>query len=69
VQNLQITIIEDSDRYNPKKKERPDKIGTLKFTGAYALEEAALEEVCNALLALFPHDPIALLIRYEIENH
>jgi len=68
MQNLKITIIEDNYKYNSAKKERPSKIGALKVTDAYRLEATALEGVCSAILALFPNDPIALHVSYDIDS-
>ena len=67
--DLKIIIVEDSDRYSTTKKGCPVKLGKLAFSGVYGLDEDALEGVCSAILALFPDDPVALRVSYDIGNH
>ena len=73
--NLKITIIDDTDKYHPKKDTTPAVLGewnmSLDFDNDLVPtpENGALENLCEAILAMFPTDPVKLDISYSVSNH
>jgi hypothetical protein len=69
--NLKITIIDDTDKYHPKKDTTPAVLGELNLGDDLmpTPENDALENLCEAILAMFPADPVKLDISYSISNH
>mgnify|MGYP003666678463 CR=1 FL=1 len=72
--NLKITIIDGRDRHLAKGSTTPDVIldivlGELNFGDAHCLDPDALEGLCDALLTLYPNDPVELKLSYSVSNH
>ena len=67
--NLKITIIDDTNKYNADNETEADVLGELNFSDAHCLDVAALENLCESLFALFPNDPVKLDISYSVSNH
>jgi hypothetical protein len=68
MENLKITITDDTDKYHKKIDAAPDVIGELNFSYAYCLDTNALEGLCESILVLFPELPVKLDISYSIGN-
>ena len=67
--NLKITITDDTGKYNAENKTEADVLGELNFGNAHCLNSDALENLCGSILALFPHDLVKLEITYSVGNH
>lgn len=67
--NLRITITDGRDKYLAKRSTTPDVLGELNFGNAHCLDPDALEGLCDALLALYPNDPVELKLSYSVSNH
>jgi hypothetical protein len=70
--NLKITITDDTNKYSAERAENKteaDVLGELNFGDTYCLNSDALENLCGSILALFPHDLVKLEITYSVGNH
>jgi|TARA_R100001086_G_scaffold151631_3_gene80640 hypothetical protein len=69
--NLKIKITDDAERYHTKKDTTPAVLGELNFGNDLVpmAENDTLENLCEAILALFPSDPVKLEISYSVSNH
>jgi hypothetical protein len=71
MQSLKITITDswhDDSNYHAKNKTTPDVIGELNFDATCYLDGSATVNLCDAILLLFPHNPVKLDISYSIDN-
>jgi|TARA_R110000765_G_scaffold73025_1_gene142672 hypothetical protein len=69
--NLKITIIDDTNKYNTDNETEAAVLGELNLGDDLvpAPEYDALDNLCIAILALFPTDPVKLDISYSVSNH
>ena len=68
--NLKITITDNDDSdYHAKNKPTPDVIGELNFGATCYLDGSATVNLCEAILAMLPTDPMKLDISYSVSNH
>jgi hypothetical protein len=68
VENLKITIVDDSGKYSAVDTGPAFKMGALSVSEHF-IQADALDAVCSSLLALFPNDPVKLRISYDLGNH
>ena len=68
MENLKITIVDDSGKYSAVTTGPEFKMGALSVPEHF-IQAEALEAVCGSLLALFPHDLVKLRISYDVGNH
>ena len=70
MENLKITLFDDSNKYNAVKAGPAFKMGGLSFSeDAGCMQADALDAVCSSLLALFPNDLVKLRVSYDLGNH
>ena len=69
--NLKITITDDTNKYNANNDTKAIVLGEFNLGDDLVPtpENDALENLCKAILALFPADPVKLDISYSISNH
>ena len=67
--NLKIKITDDMEKYNSSKKADARVLGELNLGDSHCLDDSALNKLCEALLELYPQDPIKLDISYSVGNH
>ena len=67
--NLKIKIMDDIEKYTSSKKSNERVLGELNLGDSHCLEYSALNKLCEALLELYPHDPVKLDVSYSVGNH
>tara|TARA_R110000765_G_scaffold285669_1_gene382395 strand:+ start:80 stop:289 length:210 start_codon:yes stop_codon:yes gene_type:complete len=67
--NLKIKITDDMEKYTSSKKSNARVLGELNLGDSHCLEDSALDKLCEALLGLYPHDPVKLDVSYSVGNH
>lgn len=67
--NLKIKITDDMEKYTSSKKSNARVLGELNLGDSHCLDDSALNKLCEALLELYPHDPVKLEISYSVGNH
>jgi hypothetical protein len=69
VENLKITIVDDSGKYSAVDTGPAFKMGALSVSDPNIIQADALDAVCSSLLALFPNDLVKLRVSYDLGNH
>ena len=68
MENLKITIVDDSGKYSAVDTGTAFKMGALSVSEHF-IHADALNAVCSSLLALFPNDLVKLRVSYDLGNH
>ena len=61
--NLKIKITDDMEKSDARV------LGELNLGDSHCFDDSALNKLCEALLELYPHDPVKLEISYSVANN
>tara|TARA_R110000765_G_scaffold144678_1_gene246723 strand:- start:21 stop:230 length:210 start_codon:yes stop_codon:yes gene_type:complete len=69
MKNLKITAFEELHMYTEQEGKDRVELATLSMTNWGHCDEEALDELCEALLKLWPHDSVTLEVQFSISNN
>jgi hypothetical protein len=69
MRNLKITAFEELNMYTEQGGKDRTELATLSMTNWGHCDEEALDELCEALLKLWPHDSVTLEVQFSISNN
>mgnify|MGYP003645407298 CR=1 FL=1 len=61
--NLKIKITDNMEKSDARV------LGELNLGDSHCFDDSALNKLCEALLELYPHDPVKLEISYSVANN